>query len=97
MRVLNITCTRDNHYPFRDLIYDQGGTLRLQVFNRQTERFKPSAFELHYYGDNFGEELVFETIGYKGENEQDIEALIRWYSHWIGYPKMKFYKNPPLI
>lgn len=95
MRAQNITCIRDGHYPYRDLIYDQGGSLRIQVFNRETELFTPSVSEVHYFGDYFGEELAFETIGYNGETEEDLEAMVRWYANWIGYPAMKIYKKLP--
>jgi hypothetical protein len=97
MKDLNIACIRDGHYPFRDLIYDQGGSLRVQVFKRQTELFTPSKSEIHFYGDYYGEELAFETIGYHGEDEEAVEGLIRWYARWIGFPDMRLYKSPPMI
>lgn len=96
MKDQNITCIRDGHYPYRDLIYDQGGSLRVQVFRRRREEFKPVPSEIHFYGDYFGEELAFETIGYKGEEEQAVEGLIRWYAQWIGFPQMQLFREPPL-
>ncbi|HEY0897274.1 MAG TPA: hypothetical protein VGE15_12030 [Sphingobacteriaceae bacterium] len=96
MKAQNITCIRDGHYPFRDLIYDQGGSLRVQVFKQETELFRPAPSEIHFYGDYYGDVLAFETIGYKGEEVEAVKGLIRWYANWIGFPAMTLHNNPPL-
>lgn len=96
MRDANLTCIRDSQPPYRTLIYDQGGKLRIKVINMQEEAFVPLRAEAHLFGDNFGDILAFETIGYSGQSPEELEAAIRWYAVWIGCPEMKIYKENPL-
>lgn len=81
----------------RDIICDRDGSLQIQVFNQREELFKPDRNEVHFFGDNFGEILAFETIGYHSESETLIKDAIQWYAQYLGYPQMKIYNRNPIL
>ncbi|TZF83106.1 hypothetical protein FW774_12455 [Pedobacter sp. BS3] len=80
----------------RDIIYDRKTSLQIQVFNQRDELFVPGKNEVHFYGDNFGDILAFETIGYRNESEALIRDAIKWYAAYLGCPGMIIYAANPL-
>jgi hypothetical protein len=88
-------CLQNPHYPFRDIIYHQESKFKVQVYNMQHEHFVPNANEVHFFGDDHGDELAFETVSYNNQSERFIKAAIAWYSLYIAYPEMKVYRKNP--
>ncbi|WP_256013653.1 hypothetical protein [Desertivirga xinjiangensis] len=81
----------------RDVILERETNLKIQVFNQSDELFVPNGKEVHFFGDNFGEVLAFETIGYQHESEAFILSAIKWYADYLGFSKMKIYRNNPIL
>ncbi len=77
------------HGQERDIILLPETDTRICVYNLGLEPFIPHPAELQFYGDDYGDELAFETIGWK-EGELDlIRAGIQWYAGYLDYPEME--------
>jgi len=74
----------------RDLIVNAKRNLLIEVFFESRDRFVLEPDEIQYYGDDHGDRLIFQTIGYKGDNLSDIELSIMWYAAiHLDYPEMQ--------
>jgi hypothetical protein len=89
-------CRRNIKTPFRDVIYHDSSGFKMQVFNLQSERFIPDGREVHFFGDNHGDILAFESIGYNNHNLSLVTAAIRWYADYLEYGEMTIYKHNPI-
>jgi hypothetical protein len=79
----------------RDMIFHRDGTLRVSVYCLDEESFEPDPNELQFYGDNNGELLAFETLGYNMEEPGLIIQAIRWYANYVGNPEMEILAEDP--
>lgn len=52
----------------RHLIINAATELAVQTFSLEREPFTPHGDELHLFGDDHGEWLAFETVGWQGED-----------------------------
>lgn len=93
---MRFQCLKGGMPNQRDIIYNKTTGCKIQVFNQREELFLPEKNEVHFFGDNFGDVLAFETIGYQNESEAFIRAAIEWYAEYLGCPKMKIYRNNPI-
>lgn len=73
----------------KDVILECNSGLKVSVQNLSDEVFQPDPNEVHYYGETDGKELVFETIGYRGEFQVLILSMISRYALYINDPLMK--------
>ena len=94
---MNFECLQGGMPEQRDIICERSINLRIQVFNQKNELFKPNKSEVHFYGDNYGEILAFETIGYQNQSEALIKDAINWYAVYLGFPEMKIYSVNPIL
>ena len=75
--------------PKRDIIINTSKNLSIEVFAMFDEfLFDPE--EIQYYGDDHGDPLIFQTVGYSGQQTLDIELSILWYAaNLLDYPDME--------
>ncbi|TSJ36434.1 hypothetical protein FO440_23320 [Mucilaginibacter corticis] len=69
--------------------------LRVQTFSLEQEPFYPQENEIHLFGDDHGEWLAFETIGWKGEPISVLEGAMIWYARYLDYPEMLITEEDP--
>lgn len=81
--------------PCRDLIYHRDGTLRIGVYCLDGDQFIPNYEEVQFFADDNGEMLVFETVGYNGEDPGLIIEAIRWYASYIQNPELEILADDP--
>ncbi len=86
---------QDPHNPCQDVIRHRDGNLRIRVCSLETYDFDPNDDELQFYGDDNGELLAFETIGYDGADPLLVIEAIRWYADYIENPKMEILAEDP--
>ena len=76
------------------LLIDRVNRLIIEVIP-DDEQFLLDRNEVQYYGNDFGDPLVFQTIGYKNQPELYIQRAIRWYpTELLDYPDMESSKSP---
>lgn len=76
------------------IIHGESG-LRINVFSLETDRYRPSAGEIHIFGDAHGEWLAFETDGWTLEELQIISGAVLWYARYLDYPEMLITEDDP--
>jgi hypothetical protein len=80
--------------PWRDLIIDPFHELVIEVIPPEDE-IELDSSEVQYYGSDYGEPLIFQTVGYRNQLEFFIESAIIWYATVpLDYPDMKLSKYP---
>lgn len=78
----------------RDLIVNAKCNILIEVFFESRDSFVLEPKEIQYYGDDHGDRLIFQTIGYNGDNLSDIELSIMWYAAiHLDYPEMELLKK----
>lgn len=84
--------------PRHDLIYDRVYELVIEVIPIDDDQETQQAVdqtEVRYYGDDYGDPLMFQTVGYKSQPDYAIELAIRWYASGpLDYPQMELNKTP---
>ena len=93
--VSEFECRRHPEFPNRDVICHKHSNFKIQVIDLRTSTFRPMMAEVHYFGDNHGDELAFETIHYFKQSEAFILAAIDWYASYLEYTGMKVYTKRP--
>ncbi|MGV8879126.1 MAG: hypothetical protein ACOH2A_08860 [Sphingobacteriaceae bacterium] len=73
----------------RDVIHERNSGLKVSVYDLRDEVFHPKPNEVHYFGETAGKEIVFETVGYRGEFQALILSMISRYALYINEPFMK--------
>jgi len=77
-----------------DLIIDRINQLMIEGIP-DDEQFLLDRHEVQYYGSDFGDPLVFQTIGYINQPELYIQQAIMWYAtELLDYPDMELSKYP---
>lgn len=75
--------------PKRDIILNPSKNLSIEVF-AMFDEFSFDPKEKQYYGDDHGDPLIFQTVGYAGQQLIDIELSILWYAaNLLDYPDME--------
>lgn len=69
--------------------------LRMQIFSLEHEPYIPDPKEIHLFGDDHGEWLAFETIGWKGEPIEILKGAIVWYARYLDYPEILIIDEDP--
>ena len=78
-----LTDENDHHV----IVHAETG-LRVQTFSLEQEPFTPDEGELHLFGDDHGEWLAFETMGWKGEDFFLLQGAMIWYARYLDHPDM---------
>ena len=86
---------KDSKDDCRDVIRDRDGALRVRVYCLSKDNYDPEPSELQFYGNDNGEILAFETVGYDGSDPLLVIEAIRWYADYIDNPKMEILAEPP--
>ena len=81
--------------PCKDIIYHRDGTLRIGVYCLDAGGFTANYEEVQFFADDHGEMLVFETMGYNGEEPGLIIEAIRWYASYIQNPGLEILADDP--
>ena len=75
--------------PKRDIIINASKNISIEVF-AENDKFNLDTNEIQYYGDDHGDPLIFQTVGYDGQQVNDIEFSILWYAaNLLDYPDME--------
>lgn len=81
--------------PLNDLIIDGVHELVVEVIPLETEP-EIDRSQVHYYGDDYGYPLLFQTVNHAGQTAQVIQEAILWYAaRRLDYPQMEL-RNSPL-
>ncbi|MEN0053537.1 MAG: hypothetical protein AAGC65_07700 [Mucilaginibacter sp.] len=82
--------------PRRDLIMDVIYELVIEVIPMdEDEQQEINDAEVQYYGNDYGDPLMFQTIGYKDQPDYAIESAIKWYAAGpLDYPEMELSRTP---
>lgn len=73
----------------KDVIHDKNGDEILIVYNLTGEAPILKLDQNHFYGDDHGDELVFETFDKTKFNNEIYMSAIRWYARYLDYPQME--------
>lgn len=73
----------------KDVIHERNSGLKISVHHLSDVIFHPNPNEVHYFGETAEGEMVFETIGYRGEFQALILSMISRYALYINEPFMK--------
>lgn len=77
-----------------DFIIDPINNLVIEVIPPE-DTFAIDTNEVQYYGSDYEEAFLFQTVGYRGQDVILIEAAIMWYATEVfEYPDMKLLKKP---
>jgi hypothetical protein len=94
MNYPNCTLQLSPVHANRDLIVNPKCNLLIEVFYPR-DQFVIDPNEIQYYGSDFNEPLIFQTIGYAGTDLKDAELSIMWYAaEHLEYPDMELSKTP---
>ena len=76
------------------IIHDETGH-RVHVFSLENKTFEPTKGELHFFGDDHGEWLAFETEGWTTETLAIFSNAIIWYAVFLDWPEMQITTRDP--
>lgn len=79
----------------RDTIVHGATGTRLNIYSLENEDFHPAKGELHIFGDDHGEWLAFETVGWKGGETGVISGAVLWYAVYLDYRAMNITTEDP--
>lgn len=88
---------KDSKDDCRDVIRHRDGDLKVRVYCLSKDEYEPEPSELQFYGNDNGEILAFETIGYDGSDPLLVIEAIRWYADYIDNPKMEILAENPSL
>ena len=88
---------RDSHDDCRNVIRHRDGDLKVRVYCLGKDKYNHDASELQFYGNDNGELLAFETVGYDGSDPLLVIEAIRWYADYIDNPKMEILAENPSL
>lgn len=77
------------------VIVHEATDLRVQTFSLENEPFTPDAKEIHLFGDDHGEWLAFETMGWQGEDVSILRGAMVWYARYLDYADMLIIEDDP--
>jgi hypothetical protein len=79
----------------RDVIVHGETGIKVQVYGLEVDDYRPVSGELHIFGDDHGEWLAFETVGWNGGNLDIITQAVIWYARYLDYPQMNIQTEDP--
>lgn len=88
---------KDSKDNCRDVIRHRDGDLKVRVYCLSKDPYEPDPSELQFFGNDNGEILAFETIGYDGSDPLLVIESIRWYADYIDNPKMEILAENPKL
>jgi len=80
-----------------DIIYSRDSELKLSVYRVEDIHFVADESEIQLYGYLNNHLLAFETIDVEPEDALEVITAIRWYSGYMGSPKMEILPDDPRV
>ena len=88
------TYTLNSRDDFDEIVHDLSG-LKIKVFSLRTAGFSANPVEIHYFADDAGEWLVFETIGYHDHDLTIVDGAIVWYARYLDNTDLQILEGDP--
>ena len=75
--------------PREEFIFNRISGIKVKVIKLSEEEPQFSDTEVHFFGDNRGVPLAFETVEYNDQGIDLVKDAVRWYAEYCNYPEME--------